>query len=154
MHVIGFHKLRNHNPKADRSSLNQFLLKFVLEFPPSLLALYFSSPSSHQFCLNRQDCFRPVTGLPVSTYFAAYKMRWMLDHIPAVATAAKEGRCMFGTVDSWLIYKLSGTSPASTTLHITTMLAHVMHTTTEHRLPAACTASEFFAVVRFNATIC
>ena len=52
--------------------------------------------------------FRPVTGLPVSTYFSAYKLRWLLLNAPAVAAAAAEGRCMFGTVDSWLIYNLTG----------------------------------------------
>lgn len=50
----------------------------------------------------------PVTGLPVSTYFSAYKLKWLLDNAPAVAAAAAQGRCMFGTVDSWLIYQLTG----------------------------------------------
>ena len=54
------------------------------------------------------DAFRPVTGLPVSTYFSAYKLRWLLDHVPAVAEAAAQDRLMLGTVDSWLLYKLTG----------------------------------------------
>jgi glycerol kinase len=54
------------------------------------------------------DAFRPVTGLPVSTYFSAYKLAWLLRHAPRVAAAAEEGRCMFGTVDSWLVYNLTG----------------------------------------------
>lgn len=49
-----------------------------------------------------------VTGLPVSTYFSAYKLKWLLDNVPAVADAAAAGRCCFGTVDSWLIYQLTG----------------------------------------------
>ena len=49
-----------------------------------------------------------VTGLPVSTYFSAYKLKWLLQHSPAVAAAVAAGRCMFGTVDSWLIYQLTG----------------------------------------------
>ena len=49
-----------------------------------------------------------VTGLPVSTYFSAYKLKWLLGHSRAVADAAAAGRCMFGTVDSWLIYQLTG----------------------------------------------
>lgn len=56
-----------------------------------------------------QDCLRTVTGLPVSTYFSAYKMRWMIDHVPAVKDAVDQGRCRFGTVDSWLLYMLTGT---------------------------------------------
>ncbi|GAB4822772.1 hypothetical protein N2152v2_009818 [Parachlorella kessleri] len=54
------------------------------------------------------DHFRQVTGLPISTYFSAYKLRWLLDNVPEVAEAAKAGRCLFGTVDSWLLYKLTG----------------------------------------------
>ena len=55
-----------------------------------------------------QDYFRPVTGLPVSTYFSAYKWRWLWQHVPAVAEAVAKGCCMLGTVDTWLLYKLSG----------------------------------------------
>ncbi|KAI3433434.1 hypothetical protein D9Q98_003249 [Chlorella vulgaris] len=58
--------------------------------------------------LGSRDYFRPVTGLPVSTYFSAYKLKWLLDNVPEVAAAAAEGRCCFGTVDSWLIYQLTG----------------------------------------------
>ncbi|PSC73566.1 Glycerol kinase [Micractinium conductrix] len=58
--------------------------------------------------LGSQDYFRPVTGLPISTYFSAYKLKWLLDNVPAVAQAAAEGRAAFGTVDSWLIWQLTG----------------------------------------------
>ncbi|KAL4431102.1 hypothetical protein ABPG75_006358 [Micractinium tetrahymenae] len=67
--------------------------------------------------LGSQDHFRPVTGLPISTYFSAYKLKWLMDHVPAVAAAAAEGRAMFGTVDSWLIYQLTGGVDGG--LHIT-----------------------------------
>eukprot|EP00873_Tetraselmis_striata_P020148 jgi/Tetstr1/440412/TSEL_028746.t1 len=53
-----------------------------------------------------QDAFRDVTGLPISTYFSAFKARWLLDNVPAVAEAGDN--LMFGTVDSWLIYHLTG----------------------------------------------
>lgn len=49
-----------------------------------------------------------VTGLPISTYFSAYKLKWLMDHVPAVAAAAAAGRAAFGTVDSWLIYNMTG----------------------------------------------
>lgn len=60
-----------------------------------------TSAATNEFC-------RKQAGLPVSTYFSAVKMRWMLDNEPAVAEAAKTGDLCFGTMDSWLIYKLNG----------------------------------------------
>lgn len=48
------------------------------------------------------------TGLVLDPYFAGTKMRWMLDNIPEVADAQKRGTLRFGTIDSWLVYKLSG----------------------------------------------
>merc|ERR1719355_113148 len=55
-----------------------------------------------------KDRFRKRTGLPISTYFSAVKMRWMLDNVPEVKKAADEGRCLFGPVECWLIYCLTG----------------------------------------------
>nr|WP_277754115.1 glycerol kinase [Porphyrobacter sp. GA68] len=48
------------------------------------------------------------TGLVLDPYFSATKMRWLLEHKPAVAAAARSGRLAFGTVESWLLFKLSG----------------------------------------------
>ncbi|KAG8339535.1 FGGY family of carbohydrate kinases N terminal domain [Trypanosoma vivax] len=49
-----------------------------------------------------------TTGLPVSTYFSAFKMRWMLENVPAISDACRRGTLRFGTIDTWLMYKLSG----------------------------------------------
>ena len=54
------------------------------------------------------DLFWQKCGLPVSTYFSGTKMKWMLDNIAEVQQAAKQGRLMFGTIDAWLIWRLSG----------------------------------------------
>ncbi|KAK6325553.1 hypothetical protein J4Q44_G00048950 [Coregonus suidteri] len=48
------------------------------------------------------------TGLPISTYFSAVKLRWMMDNVDEVAEAVRTHRAMFGTVDSWLIWCLTG----------------------------------------------
>lgn len=48
------------------------------------------------------------TGLAIHSYFSALKIRWMLDNIPAVRKANQNGRLKVGTVDCWLIYKLTG----------------------------------------------
>mmetsp|Transcript_84269 Transcript_84269/g.132715 ORF Transcript_84269/g.132715 Transcript_84269/m.132715 type:complete len:549 (-) Transcript_84269:46-1692(-) len=55
-----------------------------------------------------QDRFRAVTGLPVSTYFSAVKMRWLIENCPEVAKSVERGTCCFGTIDSWLMYCLTG----------------------------------------------
>ncbi|KAJ3013002.1 hypothetical protein HKX48_005977 [Thoreauomyces humboldtii] len=47
-------------------------------------------------------------GLPFSTYFSGVKLRWLLDNVRAVQDAHNDGRLAFGTVDSWLIYNLTG----------------------------------------------
>lgn len=44
------------------------------------------------------------TGIPLSTYFSAIKLRWMLDHQKAVRIAHEADDLMFGTVDTWLVY--------------------------------------------------
>ncbi|WVQ82987.1 glycerol kinase [Cryptococcus sp. DSM 104549] len=49
-----------------------------------------------------------VTGIPMSTYFSAIKLRWMLDHQKAVRVAHDADDLMFGTVDTWLVYNLTG----------------------------------------------
>ena len=51
-----------------------------------------------------------MTGLPISTYFSAYKFMWLVENVPAVAEAVQSGVAMFGTIDSWLMYQLTGTS--------------------------------------------
>jgi glycerol kinase len=48
------------------------------------------------------------TGLLLDPYFSATKMRWLLDHAPAVQEAAQAGRLALGTVESWLTFKLTG----------------------------------------------
>ena len=52
----------------------------------------------------RADYFQKKTGLPLSTYFSALKLRWLLDHVHQVKEAYAEGSLLFGTVDSWIIY--------------------------------------------------
>jgi glycerol kinase len=55
-----------------------------------------------------QDRFRAKTGLPITTYFAGPKVRWILDHVPEAVSAAENGRALFGTVESWIIWWLTG----------------------------------------------
>lgn len=53
------------------------------------------------------DFSRDTCGLPCSTYFSAVKMKWMLENVPAVRDAADEADLCFGTIDSYLIWRLT-----------------------------------------------
>ncbi|WP_347271441.1 glycerol kinase GlpK [Rhizorhabdus histidinilytica] len=55
-----------------------------------------------------QDRFRDKTGLPLATYFSALKLRWILDNVDGARTQAESGRALFGTIDSWLAWNLTG----------------------------------------------
>ena len=56
-----------------------------------------------------KDHLIPLCGLPVSTYWSALKIRWLIDHIAYVRKAIQEQRCLFGTVDSWIIWVIGDT---------------------------------------------
>jgi glycerol kinase len=51
---------------------------------------------------------RELTGLTLATYFAGPKLRWLLDHVPGLEARAENGDLLFGTMDSWLIWRLTG----------------------------------------------
>ena len=54
------------------------------------------------------DHIREVTGLVPDAYFSATKIKWILDHVEGARERAREGKVLFGTVDSWLLWKLTG----------------------------------------------
>ena len=55
-----------------------------------------------------KEHFRLSTGLPVSTYFSAVKVKWMMEQVPGVQEALHAGTALVGTVDSWLLWNLTG----------------------------------------------
>jgi glycerol kinase len=63
------------------------------------------------------DRFRTRTGLPLSTYFSSLKIRWLLDHVPRVRNLAEAGEVIFGNIDSFLTWHLTGGPDGG--LHIT-----------------------------------
>jgi glycerol kinase len=54
------------------------------------------------------DRFREKTGLPLATYFSGLKLRWLLDHVPNLRADAERGEALFGTMDSFLAWHLTG----------------------------------------------
>ncbi|XP_053988406.1 glycerol kinase [Hylaeus volcanicus] len=61
-----------------------------------------------------QNYLKPLCGLPMSPYFSALKIRWLIDNIPRVKQAVDAEKCAFGTIDTWLIWNLTKGS-----LHVT-----------------------------------
>lgn len=57
-----------------------------------------------------QDRFRAKTGLPLSTYFSGLKLRWILESVPEAREKALAGELLFGTVDTFLVWNLTGGS--------------------------------------------
>ena len=55
-----------------------------------------------------KDMIHKKTGLVIDSYFAATKIKWILDHVPGAREKAAKGDLMFGTIDTWLLWKLSG----------------------------------------------
>jgi glycerol kinase len=69
-----------------------------------------------------QDRFRELCGLPLATYFSGPKIRWLLDNVPGLAERAEAGEVLFGTMDSWLIWRLTGRHLTDVTNASRTML--------------------------------
>jgi glycerol kinase len=55
-----------------------------------------------------QDRFRPQTGLPLSTYFSSLKLRWLLQNVPGARERAAAGELLFGNIDTFLLWNLTG----------------------------------------------
>lgn len=93
---------------------------------PIYNAIVWQDRRTADFCDRLRDdghgpLFREASGLAIDPYFSATKARWILDHVPGARSRAERGELAFGTIDSWLIYKLCGlhvtdTSNASRTL--------------------------------------
>jgi glycerol kinase len=72
-----------------------------------------------------QDRFRALCGLPLATYFSGPKIRWLLDHVDGARAAAERGEVLFGTIETWLIWKLTGRHVTDVTNASRTMLMNL-----------------------------
>jgi len=64
-----------------------------------------------------QDRFRHITGLPLSTYFSGPKIAWMLENVDGLGEDAETGKAIFGNIDTWLLWNLTGGQEGG--LHLT-----------------------------------
>jgi glycerol kinase len=55
-----------------------------------------------------QDRFREKVGLPLATYFSGPKIKWIIDNVPGVREAAESGDVVFGNIDTWVVWNLTG----------------------------------------------
>jgi glycerol kinase len=74
-----------------------------------------------------QDRFRLKTGLPLATYFSGPKLKWILDNVDGARTKAEKGDLLFGTIDTWLIWNLTGQHVTDVTNASRTMLMKYQH---------------------------
>ncbi|MDY4163258.1 MAG: glycerol kinase GlpK [Sutterella sp.] len=80
---------------------------------PVAPAIVWQDRRTAPFCLELQQkglevIVREKTGLRIDPYFSATKIRWILDHVPGARARAQRGELAFGTVDTWLIWNLTG----------------------------------------------
>jgi glycerol kinase len=71
------------------------------------------------------DRFRPQTGLPLATYFSGPKIAWLLANVPGLRERAEAGEILFGTMDTWLIWNLTGAHVTDVTNASRTMLMNL-----------------------------
>jgi glycerol kinase len=72
-----------------------------------------------------QDRFRKTCGLPLATYFSGPKIRWVLDEVKGARKRAAKGEVLFGTMETWLIWKLTGRHVTDVTNASRTMLMNL-----------------------------
>src|SRR5574344_1158740 len=77
---------------------------------PIYHAIVWQSRQSSEICdrlSDKKESIHQKTGLLINPYFSASKIRFILDHVPGSQKKAENGKLLFGTIDSWLIYKMT-----------------------------------------------
>jgi len=80
---------------------------------PIYNAIVWQSRQTESICqelrdAGHNDLFREKTGLLIDPYFSGTKVKWILDNVEGAREKAEQGDLLFGTIDTWLVYKLSG----------------------------------------------
>ncbi len=75
--------------------------------------------------------FRAKTGLPLASYFSGLKLQWLLDNVHGARAKARSGELLFGNIDTWLLWNLTGGCNGGS--HITDVTNASRHATDESR---------------------
>jgi glycerol kinase len=105
-----------------------------------------------------QDRLRIKTGLPLATYFSGPKVKWILDNIPGVRARAEKGELLFGNMDTWIIWNMTGVHVTDVTNASRTLLMDLKTLDWDDEnlrlldiprsmLPKICSSSEIYGTV-------
>ncbi len=78
---------------------------------PYYNAIVWQDTRTNKICRSlekKKELFQHKTGLPIATYFSGPKIKWLLDNVKGLRRAAEEGEAIFGNIDSWIIWNLTG----------------------------------------------
>ena len=106
-----------------------------------------------------QDQLRLATGLPLTTYFSGPKIKWMLDNIPDARRKAEKGELLFGNMDTWLIWNMTGRHVTDVTNASRTLLMNLQSLDWDEEilkfmgiprqlLPEICSSSEIYGTLK------
>ena len=106
-----------------------------------------------------QDRLRVKTGLPLATYFSGPKIKWILDNVPGVRAQAEKGELLFGNMDTWIIWNMTGAHVTDVTNASRTLLMDLKTLDWDDEnlrlldiprslLPRICSSSEIYGTVR------
>jgi glycerol kinase len=106
-----------------------------------------------------QDRLRGVTGLPLATYFSGPKLKWILENVPGARSKAEKGDLLFGTIDAWIIWNLTGLHITDVTNASRTLLMNLKSLEWDDgilsllgiprsMLPRICSSSEIYGAAR------
>ena len=108
---------------------------------PMANAIVWQDRRTEPLCLQLREAglteqVRRSTGLVIDPYFSGTKIRWLLDHVPGAHVAAAQGELAFGTIDTWLLWKLTGGQVHATDVSNAsrTMLFDIRHNVWDHEL--------------------
>ncbi len=106
-----------------------------------------------------QDRFRVTTGLPLATYFSGPKIRWILDNVAGLRQRAERGELLFGNMDTWVIWNMTGSHVSDVTNASRTLLMDLNTLDWDEEiisllgiprpmLPRICSSSEIYGIAR------